>query len=88
MARSPRAGVSKTTGQGVSRRAYQTAYSLGQHGTGGSKFTTAVPTQDKGRDYGKSRSGVDRVPPINVSYGDTIEPSDLADINNTYPKRK
>lgn len=89
MARAP-SRVSKTTGQGVSRRAYQTSYALGQKGTGevpgtGLKFTTGQSAQGRSREYGKTK--VDPGRKINVSYGDTIEPTDLADINRMYPKR-
>lgn len=90
MARTPRAGVSKTSGQGVSRRAYQSAYSLGQRGTGGGiKTELGKPTPNRGREYGKTgASKVDRRKGINVSYGDTIEPSDLKNVLNTPPKRR
>lgn len=86
MARAPRTVVSRTSGQGVSRRAYQTAYALGQHGTG--KFAASLDTPSRGRDYGKGKTGVDRIKPINVSYGNTIEPSDLVDVQQMFPKRK
>lgn len=75
MARSPRAKVGKTSGQGVSRRAYQTAYSLGNHGTG-SEFRASNKQPADRRNYGKLEAPTD----FNVSYGDTMEPGDLEDI--------
>jgi len=80
MARTPRASVSKTSGQGVSRLSYQKGRSLGK---------TDAPSVGKGdtpklegggggsnRSYGKS--GLDQG--MNISYGDTYEPTDLADV--------
>lgn len=82
MARSPRAKVGKTSGQGVSRRAYQTAYSLGNHGTG-SEFRASVKKPADSRSYGKLDAPTD----FNVSYGDTVEPGDLEDLK-AIAKRK
>lgn len=89
MARAP-SRVTRTVGQGVSRRAYQASYALGQHGTGsvsgtGLKFSTEHTTPNRGREYAKRK--VDPPHKFTVSYGDTIEPTDLADINRMYPKR-
>lgn len=82
MARSPRPKVSKTSGQGVSRRAYQTAYSLGNRGTG-SEFKAGLKQSADSRRYAKLDVGTD----FNVSYGDTMEPGDLADVK-AIAKRK
>lgn len=82
MARSPRASVSKTSGQGVSRLSYQKAYSLGNRGksAGPSESVTSAKTstQDtaRRRDYGK----LDLKAGMNVSYGTTFEPGDLNDL--------
>ena len=76
MARAPRAKVSATSGQGISRLAYQKAYAM----KGGltSKFTGAR-SDTPPRDYGKGKKA--EVPKgINVSYGDTYWPTDLKDI--------
>lgn len=87
MARAPRSSVSKSSGQGVSRHAYQAAYKLGNHGRSagpGLKFKSSVsgPSAGGGSSpkYGPRRYGKDEPPDFNVSYGDTIEPGDLADI--------
>lgn len=86
MARAPRASVSKTSGQGVSRRAYQSAYRLGQHGSAASglKAKTSVDGSSPGGGsspkYGPRNYGKGETPHFNVSYGDTMEPGDLADI--------
>lgn len=82
MARAPRAKVHSTTGQGVSRRAYQTAYSLGNHGSG-SEFRASVKAPSSKRDYGK----LDTASNFNVSYGDTVEPGDLNDIDRAYQRK-
>ena len=83
MARSPQAKVHLTTGQGVSRRAYQTAYSLGNHGSG-SEFRASVKAPSSKREYGK----LDTKSNFNVSYGDTVEPGTLDDINQIARKPK
>lgn len=83
MARAPRTTVSATSGQGVSRRAYQTAYALGQKGTG-SGFTKP---ESSGREYGKSKQ-VDGNHSMNVSFGNTLPISSLDDVKSTPPKRK
>jgi hypothetical protein len=83
MARAPRAKVSQSSGQGVSRLSYQRGYALGNHGKGsagqavGTKFTNETKT---GRDYekGKYPEG------INVSFGDTSDPTDLAETKTIF----
>lgn len=90
MARAPRARVSQTSGQGVSRLSYQKGRQLGNYGSAtppgvNTKFESS---KDKRRTYVKGQkypSG------INVSYGDTLNPSDLEGVNRTFldkpPKR-
>lgn len=82
MARAPRATVHSTTGQGVSRRAYQTAYALGNHGSG-SDFRASVKAPGSKREYGK----LDTASNFNVSYGDTVEPGNLDDINQVAQRK-
>jgi hypothetical protein len=85
MARAPRAKVPKTSGQGVSRLSYQKGYALGNKGgktapsVGGA---APAPSRAAG---GKSK--LDTAGGINVSYGDTIDPSDLVDVES-YAKGK
>lgn len=77
MARAPRASVSKTSGQGISRLSYQKGRKLGNTGA---QAIAKVDTPDvkSTRSYGKSEG---KYPSgINVSYGDTIEPGDLEDV--------
>jgi hypothetical protein len=86
MARSPRARVSKTSGQGVSRYSYQKGHALGNSGTG-SEFNASVKKPADKRNYGKLDVGSG----FNVSYGNTIEPGDLDDIKEIArrkPKRR
>lgn len=75
--RAPRTTVSKTSGQAISRGSYQRAYELGQRGTGGmAEFRN---TGSK-RDYAKGKAKPDKEGSINISYGETYEPTDLADV--------
>ena len=74
MARAPRSKVPKTTGQGISRLSYQKGRELGGNislGSSGGKTDT--------RSYEKKVDPI-ATPPINISYGDTYEPTDLADV--------
>lgn len=91
MARAPRAKVPKTSGQGVSRLSYQKGYALGNRGTasGGVKDAPKVDNvrSDSSRGYAKAGSKLDSKGGINVSYGDTIEPGNLIDVENL-AKRK
>lgn len=87
MARAPRSRVSKTTGQGVSRHAYQSAYQLGNHGRGAvpglkSRLLVDGPSPGGGSSpkYGPRNYGKGDPQGFNVSYGDTMEPGDLADV--------
>lgn|SRR6187549_1040252 len=77
MARSPRASVSKTSGQGTSRLSYQKGYALGNRG-GGADFGGALPDIDGPREYSKGKGGGD----MNISYGETLPIGDLADVKN------
>ena len=84
MARTPRASVSKTSGQGVSRYAYQHRYQLTRGDAPQVKM--GQPTPNRGREYGKTgKTGAQTS--MNVSYGDTIEPTDLEDVRNMFSKR-
>lgn len=81
MATRPPKRVSATSGQGVSRKSYQTAYSLGQHGGGGSGASKGPPmlitraTAATGgggvasgkREYGK---GGKASSPMNIAYSE------------------
>jgi hypothetical protein len=80
MARTPRAKVSASSGQGVSRKAYQTAYKLG----GDARVKGEFSSGGEGNRYAKSskRDKVDYPKGINVSYGDTYFPTDLKDIQS------
>jgi hypothetical protein len=80
------ARVAHTSGQGVSRYAYQKAYSLGQHGGGnlGPLKNYPLPKMTGALGGGKSSTvqyGV-KSPSIlepwheNISYGDTMRPFD------------
>lgn len=75
MARAPRSSVPKTSGQGVSRLAYQAGYKLRNQGPkiAGSSFKVDKPAQP--RDYGKGGGTSD--PQINVSFGDTLRTPEL-----------
>lgn len=76
MARAPRARVSQTSGQGISRLSYQKGYSLGNmKGSAAPGVSTKFEGTDK-REYSKKQ---EYPAGINVSYGDTIEPTDLKD---------
>jgi len=84
MARTPRASVSKTSGQGVSRLSYQKGRNLG--GNIGSVKASGIK-MDAGPDIkgpgtlGSKRSyGKDEAGGMNISYGETISPTDLADV--------
>jgi hypothetical protein len=70
MARTPRASVPKTSGQGVSRLAYQKGYRLRNSDAPkvGTKFEVSAKS---GRNYAKDQ-GYEGDPKINVSYGDTL----------------
>jgi hypothetical protein len=91
MARAPRAKVSKTSGQGVSRLSYQKGYALGNRGTSSAGVKDA-PSVDNARSdsrsgYSKGRSKLDSAGGINISYGDTIDPTNLVDVEGL-AKRK
>jgi hypothetical protein len=81
MARAPRARVAKTSGQGVSRYSYQKGYSLGNRGTGSAGPAPAVKGERvEVKGGGGRRSKLEKVGDLNISYGDTLEIGDLADI--------
>jgi hypothetical protein len=81
MPRAPRASVSKTSGQGISRLSYQKGYAL----KGGAESGLSAKFPSGGgqeRSYAKKGSAAkpEKAEGINVSYGDTYEPTDLGDI--------
>jgi hypothetical protein len=72
MARAPRAKVSKTSGQGISRLAYQQAYAM----KGGltqkfSKGGQKAPSTGNTRSYPKQKGG-----DFNVSYAGMFDPQE------------
>lgn len=94
MARAPRASVSKTSGQGISRLGYQKARTLGGNissaaggglgsgrSSGGGGGGEKIGTTGTGRDYSKQLK-LFGSPPMDVAFGDTNapEPGDLSGI--------
>ena len=79
MARTPRASVSKTSGQGVSRLAYQKGYKL--KGGDAIKGPGKIDVEG-GRGYAKAKGSGGSS--FNVSYGNTYEPTDLDDVNQLF----
>lgn len=85
MARTPRASVSKTSGQGVSRLSYQKGRKLG--GNIGAVKASGIK-MDAGPDIkgpgttsgGRSYAKGEKAGGMNISYGETIQPTDLADV--------
>ena len=77
--RVPSAKVPRTSGQGVSRKAYQTARALGFKGTGSPGTGSAFRVSMKG---GSPRSGVSQHPRDyaklehgpNIDFGETFNP--------------
>jgi hypothetical protein len=88
MTKAPSAKVSKTSGQGVSRLSYQAGYRLGNRGTAspGGKDSPAVKSDrvdsKSSRSGGKSK--FEKSGDLNISYGDTIFPTDLGDVKGAY----
>jgi hypothetical protein len=80
MARTPRATVSKTSGQGVSRLSYQKSRNLAG-GTPAVKDSTKVDMNFGGtRGMSGKTKDYDKQSGMNISYGDTLFPTDLKDI--------
>lgn len=87
MARAPRSSIPATTGQGISRGIYQKGRALGGiaaglsggGGGGGGGGGERIGTTGTGRDYTK-QARLFSGPPENISYGNTVEPGDLADV--------
>jgi hypothetical protein len=87
MARTPRAKVPKSSGQGVSRLSYQKGYALGNRGSGSPGKASDTPSvkgeRVETRSSASSRKGkIDEAGGMNISYGDTIFPTDLKDIES------
>lgn len=89
MARTPRASVSKTSGQGVSRLAYQKAYRM--KGGPAIKGPGAVPSDS--RSYAKGKAAATPVTPGDIAYGEDQAPADvrtlqdLQDLRDTAPAK-
>lgn len=82
------ARVPKTSGQGTSRKTYQTGYRLGNRGSAaasGGVPTVKGDTQDTRSSYAKDINPGKVDLKMNVSYGDTIEPGDLKDVKSQPP---
>jgi hypothetical protein len=82
MPRAPRASVSKTSGQGISRLSYQKGYALKGGAASGLSAKFSSGGGDR-RDYAKKGGSTPKpqqAEGINISYGDTYEPTDLGDI--------
>lgn len=98
MVRPPKSFVPKTTGQGITRMSYQKGYGLAHQGPrtplGGvvPRVTTGTLTNSPpsgGRSYAKTPpSGSGIIGPQDYSYGETLDPSDVSDINAQDPLRK
>lgn len=87
MAKTPSARVSKTSGQGVSRLSYQKSRALSGKTGGASTGIDAsfgssdLGGGDRGRNrYAKGGLGAGAAGGMNVSYGDTLGPTDLSDV--------
>jgi len=84
MARTPRAHVPATSGQGVSRLSYQLGYAMRPEGPrANTKFAKVAAPK---REYGKGKAEAKKAPSYNISYGDTHRIGDLKDIE-AFPKR-
>ena len=89
--------VTKTSGQGVSRFGYQTGYGLGNRGTAspGGRDVPHIKGEalaslksgrggkpDKDMFDRRGKGAIDKAGGMNVSYGDTIFPTDLKDVES------
>jgi len=79
MARSPRAKVSSSSGQGVSRLSYQKGRSLGNKGTASPATSDTKFSTESGSSSRSYKKG-DYPNDMNVSYGATLHPSTLKDV--------
>ena len=90
MARTPRASVSKTSGQGISRLSYQKGRQIAKSGGGpnvkgpGATDMSAPRSYAKGGGKSKDKTGLN----FNVSYGNTYHPSDLEELGGMYPAQR
>lgn len=74
----------KTSGQGVSRLSYQKGRALGNKGAG----VKDAPPDNVAATRSRSKAGkLDSAGGININYGDTINPTDLVDVEG-YAKGK
>lgn len=73
-----------SSGQGVSRLSYQKGRSLGNRGKADASpaVSTKFSSETKGGGRGYSKS--DLPSGINVSYGDTLNPTDLAETKTIF----
>jgi hypothetical protein len=81
MARTPRAKISATSGQGISRLGYQKGYALkrGDAPRVDAKFEKGDTGQKRAYAKGKGDKP-EKAGGFNVSYGDTFLPTDLEEI--------
>jgi len=85
MARTPRATVSKTSGQGVSRLSYQQAYRMKHDADTPTVKGPGTTAPGGDRNYakkGKSDGGAKSS--FNVSYGNTLVPTDIDELGGMF----
>lgn len=84
MARAPRASVSKTSGQGVSRLSYQKGRSLGKSADAPSVKFSSGGGGSSSREYSKIGGKSEVKPSFNVDYGSTFDPRNLDETNQMF----
>ena len=85
MARAPRASVSMSSGQGVSRLSYQRGHAMRGGGGEAPKVSSKFEKGDTPRQYGKGKSSESsKGPGINIDYEHTIPIRNLDSIENAY----
>jgi hypothetical protein len=81
MAKASSARVSKTSGSSISRGAYQKVYGMLRGDAPQAKSSGPGKIDSESRQYGKVKGTKPmKAEGFNVSYGDTREPTDLADV--------
>jgi hypothetical protein len=81
MARKPRASVPKTSGQGISRLAYQKGRALGNKGEQAAARSGKAPSLGETRSYAKEGKGE-----FNVQYGGMFDIKDVEEMGEKKPK--
>lgn len=86
MAKTPSIRVGRTSGQGVSRKSYQTGYGLGNRGSASSEGGIPKPVMPDSygskREYSKgSHAKPVKEGAFNVDYGDTLRNGRLKDFS-------